>query len=622
MLPWLAIGCLAAAGLFSAALVLGDLWQLLGGSGAASSPALLAAALVAILVGTAAWAAAGHQRDAAPRRLRRRIGLGSVAVSLALAVALLASHALPLAGTAGIGPTEGTLLAVCGFGALLGATVAAVPLPLPARHHLALALLTVVLLAFACVVARFIAIGSVMGFDESIYALTTRSWIEGTPATGWASHRSPGISVLGIAPLILSGSDAAFRVVGLLFGLLTLLIASRFARDLAIGWSAAIFAALGIGSVPSLQLDSAAFLTDVPSSALVLLFMWLIWRRFESARGTALPVRSLLPLAPLAAAAFYVRYGASLPILFASASAIVVWPGTAIRSWRAAAAALALLLVLLLPHFVFATMRLGSPLAIALEAQQLARPDYPAQAVGIYLGGWFSSVAGPVAGTLGLLGVLGLAWRALVHRRWDSTARGLAFLVIPAIGLGALLGVVALAQTRYIYVPICLLVIAGSVVMVRLVARAPDGVSFGLRPALVLVGLVALLATGTAAARRQAVYAPRQRDVVEAALAIRADALRRTAGGAPDCAVLTYLVPEVTWYSGCATYHFAYPPVAGRESQLKARNRYLLLVAADTPRQPHGAMLAGYLALVDPQPLAVIRDAVSGLVAERIYRFR
>jgi hypothetical protein len=628
----LGLAAISAGGLVIGALVVASLANLL--LDATRQPSLAALVPGAVLV-AAGWMLLTRGGTIVPRIPPVLAGAVFAGVSLLACAGLLAIRVAAF-GAAGIGPFEQALLGSAVI-ALLGSPLlvlvlrsgerAAAWLAAPAAHRMAvprgeLLLLAAILLLFALIVVRLIAIRMILGFDESIYALTTRAWMAGTPNTGWAAHRSPGISILGLIPWVLGGADAAFRVIGLLFALGGLVVAWGIGRRLA-GPAAGLLGALAIACIPDLQLNASLFLTDVPSTALVLLLVFLSWRAFEErtvAPGTS--TRLLLLLAPVAAAAFYVRYGASLPILFVAVAALLAWPRRAAASWRGLLLSGGLLGVLLLPHLIEAARLLGSPWAIALSARNLAAPDYPGQALGVYWRDFFSTVAGPFAGTLAIAGPLALLWRVVARRRWDRLTRAYLFLLLPAVAVGLILGEVALAQTRYIYVPLVLLAVAGAVA----VAEALHGLRRQLRLPMVglavAVGTVIMLASGVGTVASQAAYAPGQRYLIEAAEQIRADALRQDPGSPePQCAVLTYLVPEVTWYSGCAAYHFSLPPVAGREELLRAPLRYLLLLSGDRDRQPQGALLDYYLALVEPQPFATVPNA-RGQTAARIYRFR
>jgi hypothetical protein len=616
---------LSAGALLLTALAIACLHALLVDPAAQVSLRILPPAILLLAVALALLRATGDSLGA-----QRVLASGTLAaVSLISAVALLVAPAS--LGVAGEGPFERSLLIAAVVG-LAGSPLLIVLLRRERQLRAWLAVpvgsaefatrgevlvLVIIVAGFALIVIRIIAVGMIFGFDESIYALTTRWWIAGTPNTGWASHRSPGISILGAVPLALGASEAAFRTIGLLSGVGALLLAWRLGRRLA-GPTAGLVAALAIACIPDLQLNAALFLTDVPSAALILLLALLAWRRFEGGAGDA----GLLLLAPVAATAFYVRYGASLPILFIALAALLIWPRRIAAMWRRVLLTAALLLVLLIPHFVEATAINGSPWSIALSARNLAAPDYPGQALGVYLGGFFSFVAGPVAGAVAAAGLIGLIWHLVGVRRWDATLRARLFLVVPALAVGLLLGEVALAQTRYIYVPLMLLAIAGGIALADGMRRLPSTLRGRVATLGVGIGLVVMLNGGADVVRTQQAYAPEQRWVIEAAHVIRDDALARDPGAdRPDCSVLSYLVPAITWYSGCATYHFSLPPVAGREALLTGPNRYLMLVTGHTERQPQGALLQQYLDLVEPQPFATV-NGLDGRIAARIYRFR
>lgn len=620
-----AVALLTAGGLLLAALVLASLAAVVGDPTHLPSlaPTPLAAAL-AVAGGVLLHLVAASRR---PICLSPRVAAATAgAVAVVVVLLLLGARATGIrVGTGGSGPFEASLLVVAIAGLLTGPPLAIVlsRRALPARigRRGEVLLLAGIIGLFVLLVGRMIATGTLLGFDESIYALTARSWLEGTPATGWSSHRSPGMSVLGLVPLLLGGGDAALRWIGLLFGVALLLVAWRLGRRIG-GPAAGVLAVLAIAAIPDLQLNASLFLTDVAGTAVVLLLVLLVWDRFEerTEEDRPLGVRTLLLLAPVAAAAFYLRYGSSVPILFVTLGVLVVWPRRVLVGWRAVLAAAALLLLLLVPHLVVATIWGGTPWAIALGARDLASPAYPGEALGIYLRGFLSSVAGPVAGPVAIAGLLALGWHLGVGPRADRTTRGYLLLIIPAFAVGLLLGVVALAQTRYVFVPLALLVTAGAVAVVRVWRR----IGGPLRPVLatlaVAVGVTVMLNAGGGRIALLAADAPGQQYLAEAGRRIRADAIARGSGAAPDCAILGYPVPQITWYSSCATYDFGFPPAAGRETLLTPAHRYLILLAGDRPRQPQGEMLDRYLALVEPQPFAEVRNA-SGGVGARIYRF-
>ena len=596
---------------------------------------LLAGGPLVLGIGMAALWLSGRQIPL--RELRRPGALALAAVSVLVVVGLPLRWLLGLFGGAeAVGPFEAGLLvaAVAGLataGVLAsqapgGELVAWLRRPIVAGASRGeLLLLGFVLVLFGAVVVRLIVVRPVMGFDESIYALTSRWWVTGMPNTGWSAHRSPGLSLLGILAVPFSPAEAPFRVIGLLFGLGALVAVWRLGRELA-GPAAGLVGALAAATILDFQLNAAAFLTDVPSAALLVFLVLLAWRRFETSPPTIAEQRALLVLAPLAAVTFYVRYGAAVPIVMLAISVCLLWPGRILRWWRWALATAGLLLVLLAPHMIFATSILGTPWGIALSARNLAAPAYVGQALQIYLGGFFTTVAGPIAGAVAVVGLVAAIAHLLRARRVDRQARAFLLVLLPALAVMLVLGLLTLAQTRYIYPSLLLLTVAGGMGIAAAWHRLPVLLRAAGGVLAFAVVAIAMLNAGTTMVASQAAYARTQRDLVEASERIRADALARAVGAGAvgagaDCSVLAYPVPEVTWYSGCATYHFDYPAAPGRDALLSGRHRYLMLLAGSTIRQPRGAMLQGYLRLVEPQPFAIVRDQASGEVAIRIYRF-
>jgi len=468
-----------------------------------------------------------------------------------------------------------------------------------------------ILVLFALPVVRFILVAPIFLFDEAIYANTSRAWVEGTPNTGWSLHRSPGISFLGL-PAVPFASELAFRVVGLISGFMTVVAAWALARRLG-GPATGLVAAVVVAMIPGLVYNAGFLLTDVPSAAIVLVLMLVTWMQLEERPA---PSRGLLWLAPIAAAAFYVRYGASVPLLALAVTAAILWHRKLRVAWRLALATAGLFLLLLTPHLIQATLTTGSPWGIARMAQSLASPAYLGEALRYYLQLLPTRVAGVVGGILIIVALA--AWPILLARFGlrDRDTRGHTFLVLPAVVHLVVLGAVALPVTRYILLPIVLLVIAGTVVGLRLSMRLIAPSRLALAVAVVIATVVTGLGTAAAEVRRQAAAAAGQYDLIDAARIIRGDA------GGESCAILGYPPPQLTWYSGCSTYHFDYPPQDGRAVLLTADRNYLMLSTGESDRYPTKALREAYRSLADGGPIAIVRDQASGVPQFEIYRTR
>ncbi|MEP7082560.1 MAG: hypothetical protein ABI841_06240, partial [Chloroflexota bacterium] len=587
------------------------------------------AGLVTLFAGLVLWRITTHWGRPPPGTLAR-LALGAVAATAVLVlIIVVGAQRLSLLPSDPRFEVAGAALVVSalviGGGALLGLAGTALgaaeqeggPLrrlraliaPLRRRGEPIGLALALVLLALP--ILRFVSLEQILGFDESIYAATSRSWVLGTPNSAWSSDRPPGISVLG-APIAWSGWDAGLRLIGLGFGLGAVVAGWALGRRMA-GPAAGMLAALLIAAVPGLQLNAGLFLTDVPSAMLILCVMLVAWWQLEERPR---PDRGLLLLAPLVAAAFYVRYGSVIPMLFLSATALLLWWGRLIAAWRLTLATVGLLLVLLVPYLVQSTLMNGDPLAIFLSAQSLASPAYPGEALAHYWRLLPSELAGVVGAWFLLLGVLAWPMWILTRGIGDRRVRAQTFLLLPAVGQLVLLGIVALPQVRYVLLPLMLILIAGSVTAVDLGML----LSHAWRRTLLVGAVVAIVVTaiGSAAVmmRLQAEVTPLSMHLVDAARVIRDDAAGRS------CSILGYPPPELVWYSGCAAHHFGYPPIPGRETALSGERRYLVLSPFAYDREPSGALREAYLALAEPEPFEIVPNRVTGEPALEVYRLR
>jgi hypothetical protein len=485
--------------------------------------------------------------------------------------------------------------------------------PAPAAPRLGrweLPALAGVLIAFVTVVAIGMAANSPFSWDESVYALTIRHWAQGGPSTGVGATRPAVISVLGIIPLSLGGQEWMFRIIGLLFGSLLIVATWLLGRSLGGPWLG-LLAALLLAAAPSIQLDAGLFLTDVPATALLLLLVAMVWRTFD---GAMLPGWRLLWLAPLAAFAFYTRYGSIVPLLAIGMTVPLLWPARVAAAWRPVLATLGLFGLLLVPHAIFATLVQGSPLGVIL----LARGGAAGETFGAGLVQYLAWLPGELAGVLpGLAVVLGLVVgaqhlaRATLRRSWDRRARMYGLLCVPAVIHVLVLGLVALPQQRYVFLPVALLTLAGSLAIADGAAAHGRAGRLAASGAAIAV-VVALMWSGIAMPGR-----------AEGRTAFQA--WERQAGlligeiGDGSCSALAADYPQMTWYSGCPTFNFADVQRTGRERLLSGDNRFLV-VRPNGHFQPTGAVLAAYLSQVESEPVAELYNRGGQLVA-RIYRF-
>jgi hypothetical protein len=454
-----------------------------------------------------------------------------------------------------------------------------------------------------------IAAGSPFGYDESVYAVLARHWVAGTPASGWDLHRPPLLSILGVVPAALGATvEWPFRLVAAPFALALLVIAWRLARSIG-GIIAGIVIGVVVISASSLHVEGASFLTDVPSTAVLLAMVAVLWRQLAANAVS----RGFLWLAPLAATAFYLRYGAVIGIGSLALAAVVVAPAKLWVARRTVLAAAGLFLLLLLPHVMLATLETGSPWGMILRAdiaagggRQLPLLDYL---------GSFQSLLGPAAAAAAVVGALAATASLLrfVVRR-SATEPGL-FAIFGAAAVAlqlAILGTQVHAEPRYVFFPVLLLAVVGAATtgaMLRSLtvpnAASIVGAIAGAAVAIVLV-VVGLQATLQEASRRAAAYGW-VRDIGQY--------VRRAS--AESCSVLTADVPIVTWYSGCPAINFAGESGTDRTTLLTGAQRYVVL-RADGHLQPSPDFI-GQVFIPHLEAVRSFEDGMGHLVAT-LYR--
>lgn len=449
-----------------------------------------------------------------------------------------------------------------------------------------------------------------LGYDESVYAVLARHWVSGTPDSGWALHRPPLLSVLGVVPVVAAdGQEWAFRSIGAAFGVGTVLAAWSLARSVG-GPVAGLLAAVTLAAASPLQLESGVFLTDVPSTCLLMVLTALLWRQL---RGPGPINAGFLLLAPIAAAAFYLRYGAAVAIVALGIAAVATTGRRLARSARIVLASLVVFLLLLLPHAVMATGQLGTPWDILVMAERGAAESSQQLPLAQYALWFPSEIMGPLGALLavaGLTAVIIAVWRSTRGRREDLRQRDqfAAFVGVTVLVLMAVLGTVIHAEARYLLFVMALLIVLGSTTVAPFLARLSRARR---RPTLVTAALVAsaLLVVGIAATgvriHERGESWDWKRDV----------GLDVGANSTGSCSVLTSDVPIVSWYSRCAASNFGDRSGADRLSQLPGQDRFLI-VRADGHLQPSVDVLRAYLVGAEP----LVTYLTHGRPAATLYR--
>lgn len=481
-----------------------------------------------------------------------------------------------------------------------------------------IALLVAVVLAFTVATVLIVRVPVAFGHDEAVYAVQARAWAVGGADTGIAPHRAPLVPLLAV-PAVLAGatSEAALRLIGLPFGVATVIGAWLLARRLG-GPAAGVLAAVVVGFSPLVLDITAMLMTDVPAAACLL---WAVIalhhdleRRARRPDGPP-PGAGLVAAGVLLAVAVHVRYGSALPAaLIALTTVVVWWPQLRAHAARAGVAAAAFVVVIS-PHAIRAWAEFGAPWGLITYTSEAAGAERLGVGLQAYIAQLPEELAGRPVGLLAMLGiVVGAAWllTSTVRGRWDGDARAWCLVLVPAVGHIVLLGTVAPPQPRFVIFGIVLLAIAGSWAVGWLLTAAASraGMSTAIAAALLVGAVVFPAAWGGVSdvvdLRRQQV--PGRLVLVEASAAVHERSN-------PDCGVLTSYVPHLTWYADCEAYEF------DRADELATADRYLLLI--ERGKRPPDPTLAEQLrACVDDRPIATFPDRPGRLGTGELYAFR
>lgn len=440
-----------------------------------------------------------------------------------------------------------------------------------------------------------------LGHDESVYAVMARHWQDASaPYTGVALHRAPLLPALGVPVLALGGGELGLRLIGLV-ALVGSGVAVWWLGRMLAGPVAGLLAAAVFMLAPTVFRAGTYFLTDLPAAGLLVALTGLLWRQFAVREA---PDRWLLLAAPIAWAAYELRYGSALVVVILFlATGWFFWP-TVRRSARLVGGTIVLLVALLVPHLVNATLEFGTPWGRLVYTSSIAGRDFLGQGL-LQYAVWFPRLlAGVLAAALMLTGIVGTVTVAVRTRAWSRSRawfaadgqrmRALAFLAVVAGTHVVAIGVASHGEPRFVFFAVALTCVLGAVVVRDLLTR------LSVRSAMavwVVLGVVGVVLAGQTA--RLARGEGRYRDG-----AMRDDRLMVTASEAvaeragDDCSVLTTYTPQVTWYSGCASYHFGQPPVDDRERYLTDDGWMLLFDPGK--RQPEGDLLDGYLSISEP----------------------
>lgn len=371
-------------------------------------------------------------------------------------------------------------------------------------------------------------LGQPLGHDEAVYALGGKR-VLGGDASPYPLHRPIAMALVAVPGVL--GGELAFRLTAIAMTAAFLAAAWALARrayDRGVAaWTVAI-----IATSYAIVRRGTELLPDAPAGACVLGFAAVL---LTGLRPGADPARRwrLTWAAPLALAAFYLRYGALGTLGAIAIASAIVWRRQLRANLGPLALGLGLTAIGLVPHVLQSLDATGDPLGMLREASRLAGRAYTGDGLVFYATRWWLWL-GPAAAVAVAAGILA----AITARRRGDDVSAMFGLASAIAILG--LGLEAHGEARFVIVPEVLLVSAG---VAWLSARAVAG---RMRAPIATAGITVSLVIAIAGTGWSAEYARWTFDAAVDAGAI----VRRAAGGEP-CRVWCGQWPQLEWYSGC-----------------------------------------------------------------------
>ena len=399
--------------------------------------------------------------------------------------------------------------------------------------------------------------GPALDWDEAVYAVWARDMVTGTHLADVPAYRPPGLAFLGTLVAPIGFEDWAVRGITLALGLLTLAAAWLLAR-MTLGRNAALLGLAGAVTTSVVLAQLPKFHNDVPVGAFVFLVMIIIWKEFEQRPE---PTWRLLVAAPLAAAAFYLRFGVAVALIGVAVIGVVLWWRAMLRHKLLILGLVASTFALLAPHLIWATQLTGKPWGVVALAATATNKSTPVESAAQFLIWLPTRLAGPVALILvvagGLFGVI-LVIRRLTGRDALGVGRPVAWLLGTSLVMAGATVLISHPEARYMVLPVLLAELVGAHAILVGIAWLADRMALDPRRRDVarLVGAAGLLAVvvfGIALTVRPLIRGtPSQRWVIQVGTAIRANAT-------VPCAAATTITTQIAWYSGCRTIPFQHP---------------------------------------------------------------
>lgn len=397
--------------------------------------------------------------------------------------------------------------------------------------------------------------------DEAVYLTKARSWIEGTPANEWKIYRPIGMVGFGWVFLHFSNTESAVRVFGDIFGAITLVFIYLLFKRMVNFWVALSMVCL-IGTSPLFLQQASQFLNDGPSAGLLIGVLWIIWTYYTSSERSNIVYMA----APLAALAFYTRYGVVISIGVICLLTVAIlgrkYESNKNVDHSQLAITFVIFILLLVPHFIQSYNYDNSALGILSRSGAAAGREYLGQGFFDYIQLLPNELSGRIVGSMTILGII-VTVISLFIKKTKQEYEGLLWLGGIGLFIFILTGILVHAEARYVFFPLVLLSGVGIMGVYFLVASKQKIIA----NILIAIFIAITLYFGTTYYKdADNFFKGREENLSRNAYVEASEVIRKDNPTNKKCAVwASTFRPEISWYSKCNTLDIKDAPTFQRD---------------------------------------------------------
>lgn len=411
--------------------------------------------------------------------------------------------------------------------------------------------------------------------DEAVYLTKAKSWLVGTPASEFRIYRPIGMPVLGWIALYFDDSEQAVRLVGVLFGVLTVGFTFLLFKSVFDAWiGTAVTVAMMTSSL--FLRNAPEFLNDIPSSGLIFGVLWLIWVHYKTSGES----RSIYFVPVMIALSFYLRYGVMLVLIIVAVVTLfflsIRFYHQEGRSYRRIIIASLLLILFFVPHFIQSLSSGNGLFGILSRGTEAAGREYFGQGLVSYIRWMPHEISGWVLGISAIFGVLVVFYVLLFAKFYNGRNTGIVWLGSIGLFHFILTGILVHAEPRYVFLSMTILAGIGITgLYYTITSLSPISANIFIACFIVLSGYFGLSNYQTVSHFFERREASVSRNVyVEASEMITKDNTSNM-----ECAVWSNSFrPQISWYSGCYTLDVKDSTTFNRDYLIHLRRDHYSLV--------------------------------------------